>query len=141
MIPAECRCEEPFVYFLPALGLSTTLLHVLQFKFDIDGRRVSIGMDSHNRQTASSYINNLLLSRGLLRNGITIDFAQPEKAEGGLDPTMSQVMNLVHDMILRRDVSSILDDVFPQKYYKTTAQDCTKSRLPEYLTRNEISHT
>ena len=108
--------------------------------FDVDGRQVSTGMDSHNRQTASTYINNLLLSRGLLRNGISIDFAQPEKAEGGLDSTMSQVMNLVHDMILRRDVGFILNDVFLQKYYKTIAQECTKSRFPEYLTRNEISH-
>ena len=61
-------------------------------------------MDSRSLQTASSYINNLLLSRGLLRNGVPIEFAAPEKAEGGLDATMAKVMNLVHDMILRRDV-------------------------------------
>ena len=34
-----------------------------------------------------------------------IEFATPEKAEGGVNATMSQVMNLVHDMTLRRDVS------------------------------------
>ncbi len=62
-------------------------------------------MDSQSRQTASAYINNLLLSRGLLRNGTPIEFATPEKAEGGMNATMSQVMNLVHDLILRRDVS------------------------------------
>ena len=62
-------------------------------------------MDSQSRQTASAYINNLLLSRGLLRNGTPIEFATPEKAEGGVNTTMSQVMNLVHDLILRRDVS------------------------------------
>ena len=61
-------------------------------------------MDRRSRETASTYINNLLLSRGLLRNGTPIEFARPEHAEGGLDATMSQVMNLVHDMILRRDV-------------------------------------
>ena len=33
-----------------------------------------------------------------------IDFATPGNAEGGLDATMGQVMTLVHDMILRRDV-------------------------------------
>lgn len=61
-------------------------------------------MDSKNLQTASSYINNLLLSRGLLRNGTPIAFAEPAKAEGGVDATMAQVMTLVHDLILRRDV-------------------------------------
>lgn len=62
-------------------------------------------MESHNLQTASSYINNLLLSRGLLRNGVPIEFATPSKVEGGVDATMAKVMNLVHDLILRRDVS------------------------------------
>ena len=59
-------------------------------------------------RTASSYINNLLLSRGLLRNGQPIGFASPAEAEGGLDATMAKVMNLVHDLILRRDVSSLV---------------------------------
>ena len=61
-------------------------------------------MDSRNLHTASSYINNLLLSRGLLRNGISIDFAEPTKTEGGVEETMAKVMNLIHDLILRRDV-------------------------------------
>lgn len=55
-------------------------------------------------QTASSYINNLLLARGLLRNGTPIEFAAPPKVEGGVNMAMTKVMNLVHDMILRRDV-------------------------------------
>lgn len=63
-------------------------------------------MESQKLQTASSYINNLLLSRGLLRNGVPIEFATPSKVEGGVDGTMAKVMNLVHDLILRRDVSS-----------------------------------
>ena len=61
-------------------------------------------MESKSLHTASSYINNLLLSRGLLRNGVPIEFAEPARAEGGTDATMAQVINLVHDMILRRDV-------------------------------------
>lgn len=61
-------------------------------------------MELQSRQTASSYINNLLLSRGLLRNGTPIEFAKPEEAEGGIHVTMTQVMSLVHDLILRRDV-------------------------------------
>ena len=61
-------------------------------------------MESQSRQTASTYINNLLLSRGLLRNGTPIEFAKPEDVEGGIHATMTQVMSLVHDLILRRDV-------------------------------------
>ncbi|KAI9734390.1 MAG: hypothetical protein M1834_002497 [Cirrosporium novae-zelandiae] len=60
-------------------------------------------MDSKNLETASLYLNNLLLSRGLLRNGQPIDFAHPFKPIEGPDPTMAKLINLVHDMILRRD--------------------------------------
>ncbi|KAL8712061.1 MAG: hypothetical protein Q9225_007011 [Loekoesia sp. 1 TL-2023] len=60
-------------------------------------------MESRSLTTASAYVNNLLLSRGLLRNGTPIDFATPEKAAGGMDATMVKTMNLVHDLILQRD--------------------------------------
>ncbi|KAL8939531.1 MAG: hypothetical protein Q9211_002696 [Gyalolechia sp. 1 TL-2023] len=60
-------------------------------------------MESRSLNTASAYINNLLLARGLLRNGAPIDFARPEKAVGGTDATMVKIMNLVHDLILQRD--------------------------------------
>ena len=61
-------------------------------------------MDADNLRTASLYINNQLLSRGLLRNGQTIDFARPDKGEGGLNATMGKIMSVVNDLILRRDV-------------------------------------
>ncbi|KAL8671544.1 MAG: hypothetical protein Q9168_003951 [Polycauliona sp. 1 TL-2023] len=60
-------------------------------------------MDPQSLSTASTYINNLLLSRGLLRNGTPIAFATPEKAAGDGEATMVKIMNLVHDLILRRD--------------------------------------
>lgn len=63
-------------------------------------------MDTFNLKTASTYVNNLLLARGLLRNGKSIEFARPSKGEGGTEATMAQVINLVHDLILRRDVST-----------------------------------
>lgn len=63
-------------------------------------------MDLENLKTASFYINNQLLSRGLLRNGQTIDFASPDKSEGGLEGTMGRVMGVINDLILRRDVST-----------------------------------
>lgn len=62
-------------------------------------------MDIKNLETASDYINNLLLSRGLLRNGEPISFAHPSQGEGGKQATIAKVINLVHDLILRRDVS------------------------------------
>ncbi|KAF2664215.1 hypothetical protein BT63DRAFT_443998 [Microthyrium microscopicum] len=60
-------------------------------------------MDTVNLKTASTYLNNLLLARGLLRNGKQIQFARPHKAEGGTEQTLAEIINLVHDMILRRD--------------------------------------
>ncbi|KAK2625925.1 hypothetical protein QTJ16_005237 [Diplocarpon rosae] len=60
-------------------------------------------MDPDNLRTASVYINNQLLSRGLLRHGQNIDFARPEREEG----TMGRVMSVVNDLILRRDRDAI----------------------------------
>lgn len=61
-------------------------------------------MESDNLKTASLYINNQLLSRGLLRNGQTIEFAHPDKGDGGIEGTMGRVISVVNDLILRRDV-------------------------------------
>lgn len=62
-------------------------------------------MEPHNLEAASNYINNVLLARGLLKGGRAIDFAQPDNDEGGVDGTMARVINLVNDLVLRRDVS------------------------------------
>jgi hypothetical protein len=59
-----------------------------------------------NLRTASLYINNLLLSRGLLKNGQSIEFARPEKGDGGLEGSMGRIMGVVNDLILRRDVGA-----------------------------------
>jgi hypothetical protein len=61
-------------------------------------------IESENLRTASLYINNQLLSRGLLRDGQSIDFADPEAGSGGLQSTMGRVIAIVNDLILRRDV-------------------------------------
>jgi hypothetical protein len=68
--------------------------------------RDTVIMDAFSLKTASTYINNLLLARGLLRDGEPISFARPAKVEGGADTTMARVINLVHDLILKRDVCS-----------------------------------
>jgi len=61
--------------------------------------------DLENLRTASLYINNQLLSRGLLRDGQSIDFTNPESSEGGSTATMGRIISVVNDLILRRDVS------------------------------------
>lgn len=61
-------------------------------------------MESQNLQAASTYVNNILLARGLLKGGCAIDFADPENEDGGVEGTMARVINLVNDLVLRRDV-------------------------------------
>ncbi|KAI0528154.1 Afadin and alpha-actinin-binding-domain-containing protein [Xylaria bambusicola] len=60
-------------------------------------------IDPNNLRTASLYINNQLLSRGLLRDGQSIDFADPEGSDGGLQDAMGRIIGVVNDLILRRD--------------------------------------
>ncbi|TKA33267.1 hypothetical protein B0A50_00820 [Salinomyces thailandicus] len=54
-------------------------------------------MDHDTLRTASNYLNNILLARGLLRNSEPIDFVKPSK------DTRAQIINLVHDLILHQD--------------------------------------
>lgn len=55
-------------------------------------------MDAGDLKSASSYINNQLASRGLLR-GLPIDFSRPSH-----DPeNPARIINLVHELIQRRD--------------------------------------
>ena len=69
----------------------------------LDPAQLAVPMDSHSLESASAYLNNLLLARGLLRNGKAIDFARPDRASRGIESTTAKVINLVHDMVLRRD--------------------------------------
>lgn len=70
-------------------------------------------MDRSTLETASTYVNNLLLARGLLRDGKLVNFPQlaasNDKVKDEQD-SRSQitvgVINLVHDLVLRRDVWS-----------------------------------
>lgn len=54
-------------------------------------------MDHESLRTASNYLNNLLLARGLLRNSTAIDFVKPSR------DSRASIINLVHDLILRED--------------------------------------
>ena len=63
-------------------------------------------MASQSLHSASAYLNNLLLARGLLNDGKSINFAEPTDSAGSTDATMSRIINLVHDLVLRRDRDS-----------------------------------
>ncbi|KJZ78287.1 hypothetical protein HIM_02325 [Hirsutella minnesotensis 3608] len=60
-------------------------------------------IDTENLYTASLYINNQLVSRGLLRDGQTIDFAQLGQDEQTTATTAARIISVVNDLILRRD--------------------------------------
>ncbi|TWU76904.1 hypothetical protein ED733_006769 [Metarhizium rileyi] len=59
--------------------------------------------DAENLRTASLYINNQLLSRGLLRDGDTIDFANPGKCSEDGTATAGRIISILNDLIIRRD--------------------------------------
>ncbi|OAA69500.1 hypothetical protein ISF_02770 [Cordyceps fumosorosea ARSEF 2679] len=59
-------------------------------------------VETENLRAASAYINNQLLSRGLLRDGQTIDFAGHGKCEDA-SVTAGRIISVVNDLILRRD--------------------------------------
>ena len=75
-------------------------------------------MDLRNLDKASTYVNNLLLARGLLRDGkpvdwyltapagssTTIDDDAPKEAPDR-ESASTKIISLVHDLIIRRDVS------------------------------------
>jgi hypothetical protein len=61
-------------------------------------------IDTNNLRTASLYINNQLLSRGLIRDGQSIDFADPAADDGDVSASMGRIMSVVNDLIIRRDV-------------------------------------
>ncbi|EAQ92313.1 hypothetical protein CHGG_00548 [Chaetomium globosum CBS 148.51] len=64
-------------------------------------------IESENLRTASLYINNQLLSRGLLRDGNGIDFAQPGDTDTAVAETMSRIM-AVRDAEHRESLSATL---------------------------------
>ena len=60
-------------------------------------------MDGHSLGTASQYLNNLLLARGLLKSGKPLPFADPAASKRGLVDAQGRTINLIHDLVLRRD--------------------------------------
>ncbi|KAK0653967.1 hypothetical protein DIS24_g5619 [Lasiodiplodia hormozganensis] len=92
-------------------------------------------MDPQSLKSASSYLNNLLLARGLLRNGKPIEFAHPSKGEGGKQETMAQIINLVHDLILRRDREQEQRDSLSQTLRAVRAENQQAASTLDRLTQ------
>lgn len=93
---------------------------------------------SDNLRTASIYINNQLLSRGLLRDGNTIDFAYPGDNDSELAETMGRIMGVVNDLILRRDRDAETRESFSQTIRSLRAESLRQTtdivRLSDKLT-------
>ncbi|KAL7909721.1 Afadin and alpha-actinin-binding domain-containing protein [Trichoderma velutinum] len=60
-------------------------------------------IDTDNLRTASLYINNQLLSRGLIRDGHDINFADFGQRGLGSPRNASRIIGLLNDLIIRRD--------------------------------------
>ncbi|KAL6908315.1 Afadin and alpha-actinin-binding domain-containing protein [Trichoderma evansii] len=60
-------------------------------------------IDADNLWTASQYINNQLLSRGLLRDGRDIDFTGLGEEEFSTAETSGRIISILNDLIIRRD--------------------------------------
>ena len=92
-------------------------------------------IDDENLRTSSLYINNQLLSRGLLRDGLAIEFADPAKAHGGTAVTMGHIISVVNDLILRRDVSTAIYPELPRERKKKKGRG-KKKEIDENLEMN-----
>ncbi|KXT03052.1 hypothetical protein AC578_675 [Pseudocercospora eumusae] len=91
-------------------------------------------MDHESLRTASTYLNNLLLARGLLRNGEPVDFVKPSKE------SRAQIINLVHDLILREDRDKEKQEHVATTMRQLRSEDARKTHEIERLqTKSEES--
>ena len=91
-------------------------------------------MDSESLRTASTYLNNLLLARGLLRNGADIDFVKPSRE------SRAQIINLVHDLILRSDRDKDRNEHLSFSLRGSRADDTRKDAEIERLKTKSEEH-
>ncbi|ERF72141.1 hypothetical protein EPUS_02932 [Endocarpon pusillum Z07020] len=90
-------------------------------------------MDSGSLHNASTYLNNLLLARGLLRNGKSIDFACVKEGSGESEHTMAKIINLVHDLVIRRDRDADQRESLTTNIRNLRAEEVRRSREIEQL--------
>ncbi|EXJ61564.1 hypothetical protein A1O7_01992 [Cladophialophora yegresii CBS 114405] len=84
-------------------------------------------MESHSLERASQYLNNILLARGLLTNGKPIDFARSDRHGSITDTTMSRVINLVHDLVIRRDQDAEQREILATHIRQARADDSQRA--------------
>lgn len=75
-------------------------------------------IDTANLRTASLYINNQLVSRGLLRDGENIDFAGVGKGLEDEPATCGRIISIVNELILRRDVRIPVESTRPSDDFR-----------------------
>ena len=91
-------------------------------------------MDSESLRTASTYLNNLLLARGLLRNGADVDFVKPSRE------SRAQIINLVHDLVLRSDRDKDRNEQLSFSLRGLRAEDTRKDAEIERLKTQSEEH-
>jgi hypothetical protein len=92
-------------------------------------------MDHESLRTASTYLNNLLLARGLLRNVEPIDFVKPSKE------SRAQIINLVHDLILRDDRAKDEREKIAETIRNLRTENAAKTAQIERLTTKAEEHS
>jgi len=101
------------IYFFPNLASISLGQHhkCTARSLCIDRSTSHVKMTVSALDGASKYLNNLLLARGFLQDGRAIDFAQLAGDDGSetknttidRNATTARIVNLVHDLVLRRD--------------------------------------
>jgi len=97
----------PGVYFLPisAVPKNASVLELI-IQLNSYGRaQFANGVNLYQQPSPCS---------GLLKNGTPIDFANPGNGSAGTRTTMARIINLINDLILRRDVSVGLQYIPPE---------------------------
>ncbi|RFU77584.1 nima interactive [Trichoderma arundinaceum] len=80
-------------------------------------------IDTENLRTASLYINNQLLSRGLLRDGRDIDFADLSEGGIGTAESASRIISILNDLIIRRDLTYLQRDAEQRETFSITVRN------------------
>jgi hypothetical protein len=92
-------------------------------------------MDHESLRTAGTYLNNLLLARGLLRNVEPIDFVKPSKE------SRAQIINLVHDLILREDRAKDERERISETVRNLRSENAAKTQQIERLVAKAEEHS
>ncbi|KAL7942442.1 Afadin and alpha-actinin-binding domain-containing protein [Trichoderma barbatum] len=80
-------------------------------------------IDYENLRTASLYINNQLLSRGLIRDGDAINFTDFGERGLGSAHSASRIIRILNDLIIRRDRDAEQRQSFSNQFVSLRAEN------------------